>query len=38
MGAKDKVRKLTVISSMVLLGCKKDFNFDLGELTEFLKS
>lgn len=35
---KTKVVKLIVISSMVLLGYKKDSNFDLDELTEFVKS
>lgn len=35
---KKKVIKLIVISSMVLLGCKRDCNFDLDELTGFVKS
>lgn len=35
---KPKVIKLIVISNMVLLGFKKDSNFDLDEITEFVKS
>lgn len=35
---KSKVIKLIVISNMVLLGFKKDSNFDLDEITEFVKS
>lgn len=38
IGAEEKIIKLIVISGMVLLGCMKDSNFDLDELTGFVKS